>query len=131
MPGALSEHCRDPERASCGSSAGFPPGPPAGKANSEGEPRRKLESRELPDSFIPRSIMSSPPALPAGPANPAESLQEFVARTAQRDLGHGVFELESPRFLEVNLNGRMNTKTGSMAAYQGDIREVYMQVGQR
>jgi hypothetical protein len=72
--------------------------------------------------------MSIPPALPA---NPAESLQEFVARTAQRDLGHGVFELVSPRFLEVNLNGRMNTKTGSMAAYQGDMREVYMQVGQR
>src|SRR6188474_2909951 len=64
-------------------------------------------------------IMSTPPSLPTGPA---ESLQEFVARTAQRDLGHGVFELESPRFLEVNLNGRMNTKTGSMAAYHGNIK---------
>ena len=40
--------------------------------------------------------MSTPPTLPK---NPAESLQEFVARTAQQDLGHGVFELESPRFL--------------------------------
>jgi uncharacterized protein (AIM24 family) len=64
--------------------------------------------------------MSTPPALPAN--NPAESLQEFVARTAQQDLGHGVFELESPRFLEVNLNGRMNTKTGSMVAYHGEIK---------
>ena len=63
--------------------------------------------------------MSTPPPRPA---NPAESLQEFVARTAQRDFGHGVFELESPRFLEVNLNGRMNTKTGSMAAYVGNIK---------
>jgi uncharacterized protein (AIM24 family) len=64
--------------------------------------------------------MSTPPTLPAN--NPAESLQEFVARTAQQDLGHGVFELESSRFLEVNLNGRMNTKTGSMVAYHGEIK---------
>ena len=64
--------------------------------------------------------MSTPPVLPTN--NPAESLQEFVARTAQQDLGHGVFELESPRFLEVNLNGRMNTKTGSMVAYHGEIK---------
>ncbi|MEK7950874.1 AIM24 family protein [Luteolibacter soli] len=64
--------------------------------------------------------MSTPPTLPAN--SPAESLQQFVTRTAQRDLGQGVFELESPRFLEVNLNGRMNTKTGSMVAYHGDIK---------
>jgi len=64
--------------------------------------------------------MSTPPVLPT--KNPAESLQQFVARTAQQDLGHGVFELESPRFLEVNLNGRMNTKTGSMVAYHGEIK---------
>lgn len=56
------------------------------------------------------------------PAGPVENLQDFVSRTAQRDLGHGVFELESPRFLEVNLNGRMNTKTGSMVAYHGNIK---------
>ena len=62
---------------------------------------------------------ATPPALPSGPK---ENLGSFLARTAQRDLGHGVFELESPRFLEVNLNGRMNTKTGSMVAYTGDIR---------
>ncbi len=62
---------------------------------------------------------ATPPALPAGPA---ESLRDFVTRTAQRDLGHGLFELESPRFLEVNLNGRMNTKTGSMVAYHGNIK---------
>lgn len=64
--------------------------------------------------------MSTPPTLPAH--NPAESLHEFVARTAQQDLGQGVFELESPHFLEVNLNGRMNTKTGSMVAYHGEIK---------
>ncbi len=59
---------------------------------------------------------------PPIPASPSESFREFATRTAQQDRGHGVFELESPRFLEVNLNGKMNTKTGSMVAYQGAIR---------
>ncbi len=52
----------------------------------------------------------------------ARTINEFVNNTAQRDLGQGVFELESPRMLEVNLNGTMNTKMGSMVAYLGDIK---------
>lgn len=60
-----------------------------------------------------------PPVLPA---TPREKLGEFLARTAQRDLGQGIFELESPRMLEVNLNGRMNIKAGSMVAYVGHIQ---------
>jgi uncharacterized protein (AIM24 family) len=62
---------------------------------------------------------TTPPVLTPGPK---ETLGDFLSRTAQRDLGQGVFELESPRMLEVNLNGRMNTKTGSMVAYLGSIR---------
>lgn len=61
----------------------------------------------------------TPPVLTPAPR---EKLGQFLARTAQRELGHGVFELESPRLLEVNLNGRMNTKTGSMVAYVGQIQ---------
>lgn len=65
---------------------------------------------------------ATPPAMPpATNAGPAQTIDEFLANTAQRDLGHGVFELESPRMLEVNLNGRMNTKMGSMVAYTGNI----------
>jgi uncharacterized protein (AIM24 family) len=60
-----------------------------------------------------------PPVLPPAPR---EKLGQFLARTAQRDLGQGVFELESPRLLEVNLNGRMNIKAGSMVAYVGQIQ---------
>ena len=41
------------------------------------------------------------------------SLDEFVAATTQQDLNQGLFELESPRMLEVNLNGMIWTKTGS------------------
>ncbi|MEP4078655.1 AIM24 family protein [Haloferula sp.] len=66
-------------------------------------------------------MSNTPPPIPAS-AGPAESLQDFVARTAERDRGHGLFELESPRFLEINLNGRINTKTGSMVAYEGEIK---------
>ena len=50
------------------------------------------------------------------------SLAEFVQKTAQRDLNQGTFELERERALEVNLNGMIWTKTGSMVAYLGNIK---------
>ena len=50
------------------------------------------------------------------------TIDEFVARTAQKDRGEGVFELESERMLEVNLDGEVWTKTGSMIAYVGDMK---------
>jgi len=50
------------------------------------------------------------------------TLQEFIQTTAQRDRGEGLFELESPRMLEVNLAGMVWTKMGSMVAYAGDIK---------
>ena len=67
---------------------------------------------------------NTPPPVPPQrtETGPALTIQEFLANTAQRDRGHGVFELESPRMLEVNLNGKMNTKMGSMVAYLGTIK---------
>lgn len=50
------------------------------------------------------------------------SLAEFVAATAQRERREGVFELAGPHLLEVNLDGRVWTKTGTMVAYTGDVR---------
>ena len=50
------------------------------------------------------------------------SLTEFVSRTSQADRGEGIFELESERMLEVNLNGQVWTKMGSMVAYKGNIK---------
>lgn len=50
------------------------------------------------------------------------SLSEFVQQTAERELGQGTFELERERALEVNLNGMVWTKTGSMVAYLGNIK---------
>jgi uncharacterized protein (AIM24 family) len=50
------------------------------------------------------------------------SINEFVAATVQQDKNEGLFELENPRMLEVNLNGMIWTKTGSMVAYHGGIK---------
>ena len=50
------------------------------------------------------------------------SLEEFVATSAQRDRGEGFFELETERMLEVNLDGTVWTKMGSMVAYVGNIK---------
>ena len=50
------------------------------------------------------------------------SLDEFLSRTSEQERGQGLFELENERLLEINLNGLAWTKTGSMVAYQGQIK---------
>lgn len=49
-------------------------------------------------------------------------LENFIKSTGERAPGQGVFELERERLLEVNLNGLVWTKMGSMVAYTGDIK---------
>lgn len=50
------------------------------------------------------------------------SIEEFVENTKQKDRGEGLFEMEGDRLLEVNLDGSVWTKMGSMIAYRGDVR---------
>ena len=50
------------------------------------------------------------------------SIKEFVTQTSQKDHEQGVFELETERMLELNLNGSMWTKMGSMISYRGDVK---------
>ncbi|MEW4454768.1 AIM24 family protein [Bremerella sp. JC817] len=51
------------------------------------------------------------------------TLREFVEQTQQRDRGEGFFEMESPRILEVNLNGNyVWSKMGSMISYLGNMK---------
>ncbi|RDI43061.1 uncharacterized protein (AIM24 family) [Falsibacillus pallidus] len=50
------------------------------------------------------------------------SIQEFIQATEQQDKGQGLFELETPRFLEVNLEGKVWAKTGSMISYRGQVK---------
>ena len=50
------------------------------------------------------------------------SLTEFIEKTKNKDRGQGLFELESDRLLELNLDGEVWTKLGSMVAYRGDVK---------
>jgi uncharacterized protein (AIM24 family) len=50
------------------------------------------------------------------------SIEEFINQTMQQDKGEGLFELETPRMLEVNLNGQIWAKMGSMISYRGNIK---------
>lgn len=56
------------------------------------------------------------------------SIEEFVERSAEKELGQGFFELESERILEVNLEESLAslvwTKMGSMIAYRGEVNFV-------
>jgi uncharacterized protein (AIM24 family) len=54
-------------------------------------------------------------------ATPSQSVDEFVAATAERDHPGEVFELESDRMLEVNVDGRVWSKLGAMVAYRGNL----------
>jgi len=66
------------------------------------------------------SIVEQPVA--AAPAEARYSLEAFVDQTRDRDLHQGLFELESPRMLDINLNGEVWLKMGAMVAYTGNIR---------
>lgn len=50
------------------------------------------------------------------------SINEFIESTRQKDRGQGLFELESERILELNLNGMCWTKMGSMISYRGNVK---------
>ncbi len=50
------------------------------------------------------------------------SIEEFVHQTRQQDRGQGLFELETERILELNLNGMVWTKMGSMISYRGNVK---------
>ena len=49
------------------------------------------------------------------------SVDEFVEATRQQDRGEGLFELESSRMLEVNLDGRVWMKAGAMVAIKREL----------
>ena len=49
------------------------------------------------------------------------SINEFINKMAQDEGEADPFELENPYMLELNLNGRVWAKTGSMIAYTGEV----------
>ncbi len=50
---------------------------------------------------------------------PRQTLTDSFARHREQDRAQGLFELESDRVLEVNLDGRVWMKVGAMIAYRG------------
>lgn len=50
------------------------------------------------------------------------SINSFLNETAQQDEKREPFELENPYLLEVNLNGQVWAKLGSMIGYVGDVK---------
>lgn len=50
------------------------------------------------------------------------SIEDFVKKTQQEDKGEGLFELETPRLLEINLTNQIWTKAGAMISYRGNIK---------
>ena len=51
-----------------------------------------------------------------------KSLNEFIAESAEKDISAEPFELESPRMLEVRLDGMIWAKAGAMTARTGNVK---------
>jgi uncharacterized protein (AIM24 family) len=76
---------------------------------------------QVPQLAAPSENPYAAPA-PVSAAPARYSIAEFVSRSAERDRGQGLFELEHERLLEVNLNGMVWMKKGVMVAYQGNVK---------
>src|SRR5690606_7993072 len=50
------------------------------------------------------------------------SIEAFVEATAQDEFATEPFQLENPHVLELNLNGRVWAKLGSMIGYSGAVK---------
>ncbi|OIK07441.1 AIM24 family protein [Bacillus sp. MUM 13] len=50
------------------------------------------------------------------------NMDQFISETKQEDKGEGLFELETPRILEINLEDQIWAKMGSMISYLGDMK---------
>ncbi len=50
------------------------------------------------------------------------TLDEFLLQTREEDRGQGLFEFETERMLEVNLNGAVWIKMGAMVSYLGSVK---------
>lgn len=50
------------------------------------------------------------------------SIEAFVAATSQDESARDAFQLENPYVLELNLDGRVWAKLGSMVAYTGNVK---------
>jgi uncharacterized protein (AIM24 family) len=93
-------------------------------------PSAPTAALDVPPPAVPKSSAVEVPAVTRRPnkvtARPTGgrryTIAEFVKATEEKDRKQGLFELEGDRVLEINLNGRVWTKMGSMVAYVGTIK---------
>lgn len=50
------------------------------------------------------------------------TVKNFLERFSQKERGQGEFELENERILEINLNGDVWMKMGTMISYRGEVK---------
>jgi uncharacterized protein (AIM24 family) len=50
------------------------------------------------------------------------SIADFIAAHADQERNAGLFEVENPMTLQVNLRGTVYAKAGAMVAYRGDVK---------
>jgi hypothetical protein len=64
--------------------------------------------------------------LGAAPEEPTtmqqHSIADFIAAHADQERNAGLFEVENPMTLQVNLRGTVYAKAGAMVAYRGDVK---------
>ena len=85
-------------------------------------------SKEVPDRYAGKTVkcpqckasVKVPEKVVAGASR--YSLAEFINKTSQQKKDEGLFELESNNMLEINLDGMVWTKMGSMIAYRGQMK---------
>ncbi len=86
-------------------------------------PKDQVPARPKPQNPAqPQKAVAEKPAAETAPAEARYSLKAFVDQTRDRDLQQGLFELESPRMLDINLNGEVWIKMGAMVAYTGNVK---------
>ncbi len=93
----------------------------------------RLPKDQVPTRPQPQKMAAAEkPAAETAPAEARYSLKAFVEQTRDRDLQQGLFELESPRMLDINLKGEVWIKMGAMVAYTGNVkfeREGFLEQG--
>lgn len=98
------------------------PAAPAAVADKEFVDDYEEQSYDQNDEYSDYSAKTPYNSFDDDPGTSRYSIDEFVSRTEQKDRNQGLFELESPYMMEVNLDGMVWTKMGAMIAYVGNMK---------
>jgi uncharacterized protein (AIM24 family) len=86
------------------------------------KPKPLTKPPETPKETETITELENPESTPSTTAQATYSLTEFASKTLHKDIGLETFELENKYLLDVNLDGKVWGKLGSMVAYTGNVR---------